>query len=242
MLEALLWGLLASSGLLVGTALTYAFKIKIRVLGLIMAFGVGLLISAVAYELVEEAFHLGSDRITLFLGLMTGALVFFVGDWLIDRSGGNHRKRSNGKQAEGSGTAILLGTVLDGVPESLIIGLSIAKNGAVAIAVIVAVFLSNIPEAIASTTGLRASGWKPRRIVGLWCLVVAISGFAAWAGYTFFGNAHESLHAFVMAFAGGAILTMLADTMMPEAYEDSGKLVGLITTLGFCLAFVLSSL
>lgn len=242
MAEAFFWGFIASSSLLIGAALTYPFNIKKRVLGLIMAFGVGVLISAVAYQLIQEAFDVGANNTVIALGLLAGALVFFAGDSLLDKFGGNHRKRSNGKQAEGSGVAILLGTILDGIPESLIIGLIIVKGGAVSIAMIIAVFLSNLPEAIAATTGLRASGWKGKGIFGLWALVVLISALSALAGYIVFETAHEGVHAFVLAFAGGAILTMLSDTMMPEAYEDSGKLVGLVTTLGFGLAFAISTI
>lgn len=242
MIEAFAWGILASSGLLVGTLLAYSLKIPKKLLGLIMAFGVGVLISAVAHQLIVEAFEIHADNLIITSGLLTGALVFFAGDTLIDKFGGSHRKRSRHKHEEGSGLAILLGTVLDGIPESLIIGLSLGASGAVSIAMVVAVFISNIPEAIASTTGLRTSGWKAPRIVGLWLAVLLVAGLSAFAGYVFFDMVNESLHAFVLAFSGGAILTMLSDTMMPEAYEDSGKAVGLLTTLGFGLAFALSTL
>ncbi len=242
MTEAFLWGALASSGLLVGTALTYVFTISRRALGLIMAFGVGVLISAVAHQLIVEAYHVSSDNILIAFGLFAGALVFFAGDSIIDHHGGRHRKRSNGKQAEGSGVAIVLGTVLDGIPESLIIGLSLAKSGVVSIAMIVAVFISNLPEAIAATTGLRASKWKTPHIILLWLAVVGVAGISALTGYLVLETASESLHAFVLSFSGGAILTMLSDTMMPEAYQDSGKAVGLLTTLGFAFAFAISTL
>lgn len=242
MIEAFLWGILASSGLLVGTILAYTVKINRRVLGLIMAFGVGVLISAVAHQLIVEAFEIHADNLVITAGLLTGALVFFAGDTLIDKFGGGHRKRPHHKHQDGSGLAILLGTVLDGIPESLIIGLSLGSGGPVSIAMVIAVFISNMPEAIASTTSLRASGWKARSIVGLWLAVVMVAGLSALAGYLLFSSVHESLHAFVLAFSGGAILTMLSDTMMPEAYKDSGKTVGLLTTLGFGLAFAVSTL
>jgi ZIP family zinc transporter len=142
----------------------------------------------------------------------------------------------------GSALAIVLGIVLDGIPESAVIGLGLLNGTGVSVAVIAAVFLSNLPEAIAATTGLKADGWRSNRIIGLWVLVAVVSGLASLAGYAVFDSAGPDALAFVLAFAGGAILTMLADTMMPEAFEHGGKLVGLVTTLGFGLAFALSML
>jgi ZIP family zinc transporter len=147
------------------------------------------------------------------IGLLAGFAVFFAGDWLIDRRGGDRRKHSAGHQAAGSALAILLGIVLDG-----------------------------IPEAIAATTGLGQAGWAKSRILGLWLLVTLVSGLAALAGYALFDTDSPGTVAFVLSFAAGAILTMLADTMMPEAFESGGKLVGVFTTVGFALAFVISSL
>jgi ZIP family zinc transporter len=207
-----------------------------------MAFGSGVLISAVSFELVEEAFNTSHGEGSVALGLCAGSVVFFVGDSLIDRLGGEDRKHSGGKQAEGSALAILLGIVLDGIPESIVIGLTIVVGGSVSAALLVAVALSNIPEAIAASSGLAAAGWAQRRILGLWTLVALVSGLAAVLGFAVFDSAGSRVVAFVLAFAGGAILTMLADTMMPEAFEHGGKLVGLVTTLGFGLAFAISAL
>ncbi len=161
---------------------------------------------------------------------------------LIDRLGGSGRKSSSGGQAAGSALAIVLGIVLDGIPESLVLGLTVLETGAVSAAFLVAVFLSNLPEAIAATTGLAKAGWAKSRIIGLWIIVMTVSGLAALAGYALLDTASPRTIAFVLAFAGGAILTMLADTMMPEAFEHGGKLVGLFTTLGFALAFLISAL
>ena len=237
-----LWGLLGASSLLVGAGLALRLRIPRRVLGLIMAFGVGVLISAVAYELIEEAFNNyggKSGGLAIALGLAAGASVFFIGDEIIDRLGG---RRKNKTYPDNSGLAILLGTVLDGIPESMVIGLTILNGGVVSAAMVVAVFISNLPEAIAATAGLKASGWKSWRILGLWSVVVLISALAALAGYALFDAAQHGTTAFTLSFAGGALLTMLADSMMPEAYKDSGKWVGLVTTLGFGLAFAISIL
>ena len=239
---ALLWALFAASSLIVGGALALWFRISERALGLIMAFGAGVLISAVAYELVAEAFDTAAGSGSLALGLAAGALTFFVGDACIDRMGGENRKSMTRAPEAGSALAIVLGIVLDGVPESAVIGLGLLSGEGVSVAVIAAVFLSNLPEAIAATTGLARGGWASRNIIGLWVLVTAVSGLASLLGYALFDSAGPSGLAFVLAFAAGAILTMLADTMMPEAFQHGGKLVGLLTTLGFGLAFALSML
>jgi len=239
---ALFWGLVASSSLVIGGLVALRVRIEGRVLGLIMAFGAGVLISAVAFELVEEAFDTSAGNGGVALGLLVGSLVFFVGDGLIDRMGGAGRKRSTGEQAGGSGLAIVLGIVLDGVPESLVLGLTVLQEGTVSVALLVAVFLSNLPEAVAATTGLAVAGWARSRIIGLWVLVALVSGLASLVGYVALDTASPRTIAFVLSFAAGAILTMLADTMMPEAYRDAGKLVGVVTTFGFALAFAISAL
>jgi zinc transporter, ZIP family len=239
--EAFLWGLFAGSSLVIGGLVALAVRIPLRVLGLIMAFGSGVLISAVSFELVEEASKTASLS-TVALGLFAGALVFYLGDEAIDRMGGAERKSMGGTQASGSGLAIVLGIVLDGIPESMVIGLGLLESGSVSAAVIVAVFISNVPEAIAATSGLVAMGWQRGKILGLWALVTIVSALASLAGYALFDTASGGAVAFVLSFAGGALLTMLADTMMPEAFEHGGKLVGLATTLGFAVAFAISAL
>ena len=240
--EAFGWGLLAASSLLVGGILALRLPINRRVVGLVMAFGAGVLISAVAFELVEEAFETSAGSSGVFLGLFAGCAVFFVGDELIDRLGGHERKSMMGVQAEGSPLAIVLGTVLDGIPESAVLGMTILEAGTVSVAFLVAVFLSNLPEALSATSGLASAGWKRHSILGLWAGVAVVSGLAALAGYGLLEDASGRTIAFVLAFAGGAILTMLADTLMPEAFRFGGKLVGVFTTLGFALAFLVTSL
>jgi ZIP family zinc transporter len=217
-------------------------SVKSKALGLVMGFGSGVLISAVAYELVGEASAAADRRAAVALGLFAGCGVFFGGDAIIDGMGGADRKSSSGRQASGSALAIVLGIVLDGIPESAVIGLGLLQGTGVSAAMIAAVFLSNLPEAIAATSGLTKSGWTQSRIVALWVAVTVVSGLAALAGYAFFEDASGNTVAFVLAFAGGAILTMLADTMMPEAFEHGGRLVGVFTTAGFALAFAISAL
>jgi ZIP family zinc transporter len=243
MSEALLWGFLSSASLLIGVVVALRLKLSRRLIGFIMAFGVGALISSVCFELVEDAFSESQEIWIVAVGLAAGALVYFVGDMLIDRFGGRNRKDMRGADDNAdSGLPILLGTVLDGVPESIVIGLTIVGGGGVSIALIVAVFLSNIPEALTSSTGLLASGWKKRSIFGLWLTVVAVSVAATLLGYLVFADTSGMIRAFTLSFAGGAILTMLADTMVPEAYRNSGKVTGLIVVLGFCLAFAITTI
>jgi zinc transporter, ZIP family len=239
--EAFAWGFIAASSLLIGGLLALRRPVGRRTLGLIMAFGSGVLISAVAYELVEDAFAEAGGSGAVALGLFAGAFTFFVGDLLIDRLGGEGRKSADGDQDKGTGLAILLGIILDGIPESIVLGLTVLQGG-VSVAMFAAVFISNLPEALSSTTGLSASGWSRSRILGLWALVTIVSALSALAGYALFDEASSGTIAFVQAFAGGALLTMLADTMMPEAFKYGGKQVGLWTTLGFALAFGISAL
>ena len=242
MIEAFVWGGIAASSLLIGGLLVMWRPISQRTLGLVMAFGAGVLISAVAFELAAEAVQrVGSSdggRFAVASGLGLGALTFFAGDTWIDRLGGADRKRSH-QQAGGSALPLTLGIVLDGIPESITIGLSLLGGGGVSAAMLVAVFLSNLPESMAATTGFERSGRSRRWTLGLWLGIVAVSALASLAGYGLFDTASDTVVAGMLAFAAGAVLTMLADTMMPEAFAYGGKAVGLLTTLGFGIALAI---
>ncbi|HEX9995406.1 MAG TPA: hypothetical protein VGB14_20975 [Acidimicrobiales bacterium] len=240
MAEAAFWGLVGGFALLVGAVAGIVLPANQRAIGLVMAFGAGVLISALAFELTEEAFR-RSGTGSVAVGLAAGALTFFAGDAVIDRRGGADRKRSGGQQEDGSPGAIVLGALLDGIPESVAIGVSILSGGNVSGPVVAAVFLSNVPESLSAATGLRKAGRSPRWILGLWTAVMLVSAAAAAAGYAFLGDASGGVVGFIQAFAAGAILTMLADTMMPESYEHGGAAVGLVTVAGFALAFLLST-
>jgi ZIP family zinc transporter len=221
------WGALAASSLVIGSIVALLFRIPLRVIGL-------------AFDLVEEAAEKSIGQGWSAAGLFAGCLVFFFGDRLIDRLGGGDRKDPTGAGDDGgSPLSIVLGTVLDGIPESMVIGLTIYEGGAVGAAYLAAVFISNLPEAISSTSGLVSSGWKKSRILWMWIAIALISGLASLAGYGLFQDASPETVAFVLTFAAGAILTMLANTMMPEAFEHGGKLVGIMVTLGFAVAFAI---
>lgn len=240
--NAFLWGLVGGAALLVGAAIATLWTIPGRVLGAVMAFGSGVLVSAVAFELVDEANATTDGNWAVALGLAAGALTFFAGDLLIDRAGGDERKSSAQRGSSEGGAAILLGTILDGIPESIVIGVGLIAGQGVSAAMVAAVFLSNLPEAIGSTSGLRASGWSTRRLFSMWAAVALISGLASLAGFALFDTASDELIALVLAFAGGALLTMLVDTMVPEAVRLAGPMTGLFTTLGFGIAYAIGAI
>jgi zinc transporter, ZIP family len=235
------WGLLSASSLVIGSIIALRIRIPLRVIGLIMGFGAGVLISAVAFDLVDEAAEKSTGNGALIAGLFAGCLVYFGGDRLVDHLGGGDRKDPTGAEEKGGGNplSIVLGTVLDGIPESLVIGLTIFEGGAVGAAYLAAVFISNLPESISSTSGLLGSGWVKSRILWMWIGIALVSALASLAGYGLFQDSSPEVVAFVLTFAAGAILTMLANTMMPEAFEHGGKLVGIMATLGFVTAFTI---
>lgn len=206
-------------------------------MAVIMALGSGVLVSSVAFELMDEAYAIGGLDAAA-PGLLLGAAVFYLADREVTRRGGERRKNSGHEQG-GSATAIAIGALLDGIPESAAIGISLIEGGG-GIALVAAVFLSNVPEGLSSAAGMKRAGRSPAYVLGLWGGVTLASTLAALLGYLFLAGASGNVVAAIQSFAAGAILTMLASTMMPEAYEDGGPVVGVVTTVGFLLAFVLS--
>jgi zinc transporter, ZIP family len=245
MLEAGAWGLFGASSLLAGALIgTRRRAIPTRALGLILGFGAGTLFSAVAFELTEDAYNLGgADAVAL--GLAFGALAYFAGDQVIRRRGGedrmspHRRRRERPPQGADSASALLLGAVLDGIPESAVIGISLLGGQQVSVAVLGAVFISNLPEAIGSSAGMHKEAIATRHILLIWLLVVLASGAAAALGYGLLKGASGNTVALIEAFAGGAVLTMLVDVMIPQARKEGGPRVGLATVLGFALAYLL---
>ena len=245
-LQAGLWGLLGGAALLVGAAVGYFVRPPPRLVAVVMAFGSGVLISALAFELMDEAYRQGGLSASA-AGFLGGALVYTFANVALSRQGARQRKRSGAQQpAEadegGSGLAIALGALLDGVPESVVIGVSLLGGGGVSLVAVGAVFLSNIPEGLSSASGMRRAGRSAAYVFGVWGGIALVSGVAAWLGYSVFGGFPVEVVAGVTAVAAGAILVMLADTMMPEAFEGTGDYTGLVTVVGFLLAFTLSKL
>lgn len=237
MTAAFLWGALAGSALLVGYFISLR-GMPNRVVGLIMGFGSGALVSAVAYELVPETV-LGGWEVPA--ALLVGALTFFLGDLLVSHRGGSDRKALAAK-TEGSGAAIFVGTLLDGIPEAVVLGMGLAHGGAVSMAFLAAVFISNLPEGVAGTLNLTAAAYSRKHILLMWVALVALTAVGAALGYLLVEHIPAADSRVVQAFAAGALLTMLADSMMPEAFEHGGPATGLSTALGFVAAAGLSVL
>ncbi len=249
MLDAALIGLLSGSAVLIGAILGLYLKLSNKLVAVIMAFGAGVLISALSIDLMEAAFNQSHDPLSIGLSFIGGALVFVLGDYFIDKNGGHFRKRSHGisenqknqnSQQDNSGTAILLGTLLDGIPESFVVGASIAIGGSTGMVFVLAVFLSNLPEGMSGTMGMKMAGMSAKSIILLWVITLVVTVLSAMAGFAFLGHSSPLIHSAIMAFASGAILAMLCDTMIPEAFKFGGRFVALVTVLGFFLAFTLS--
>ena len=236
MTNAFLWGLLATSSLILGGALGLWVDFRERTLGIIMAFGAGVLISAVAYELTADAVRAARFTGVPGAGFLVGALTFFFLDMIIGKVGGGDRKAIEPTHPRHLVIPLVLAIFLDGIPESAVFGLGILEGGSVSIAMLVAVFISNLPEAIVGTSGMKQAkrpGWA---ILSLWAVIAVICAFASAAGFGLLGGASELWMSFIKMFAGGAILMMLANTMMPEAYNHGGKLAGIFTVLGFMVS------
>jgi ZIP family zinc transporter len=241
-----LWGLVAGSALVVGAAAGYFARVPQRLIAAIMAFGGGVLISALSFDLMDEAYKRGGFDSTA-IGFLGGSAVYTAANWYISRQGAKHRKRSGNQQPSeeeqsGSGLAIAVGALLDGIPESIAIGVSMIEGGAVSVVAVVAIFLSNVPEGLSSSAGMKKAGRSARYIFGVWAGIALISGLASLAGYAIFSHFSADTIAATIAVAAGAILAMLADTMIPEAFEEAHDFAGLITVLGFLVAFILTKL
>lgn len=241
LLTALFWGLLAGSSLLIGAALGWFARPSARVTAGVMAFGSGVLVSAIAFELMDEALRIGG-LLASATGFFAGALAFTVGAVILANRGARHRKRSGKSSAAAASAALViaLGSVFDGIPESMVIGLSLLEGEGVSVPIVAAIFLSNVPEGMSSTVGMKKSGMSFGYVFGLWTAIALLCGIGALGGYVVFDGAPAEYIAMAQGVAAGAMLAMIADTMIPEAFDEAHNAAGLITAVGFITAFVLS--
>ena len=250
--EAGFWGFIGGSALILGAGIAYVASLPQRVIAAIMAIGSGVLISAVAFDLMDEAFRQGGFVATAG-GFLGGGLVYTVANIVVSRRGARHRKRSgsnlderqpHAESAKGTdtGVAIAVGALLDGIPESVVIGVSLLDGTGVSAVTVAAVFLSNVPEGLSSAAGMKKAGRGAGYIFGVWGGIALASGIAAMLGNVLLAGASPQLIAAVTAVAAGAILAMLVDTMIPEATESTHEYSGLIAVAGFLIAFILTKL
>ena len=239
----ILYASLTGFSLILGVIIGTTLKISQKIIAAIMAFGSGVLICALTFGLMAEAFkHGGFDAIII--GFLSGGLVFISGDFLIHRIGGrNHKRKAHFKAAkETNGKAIILGSLLDGVPESIALGVALLSKNGIGLLMLVAIFLSNLPESLSSIDDLQKEGLSKRRIYLSWSWVSLCVASSVVLSFLFLKNLDLNALGIIESFASGAILAMLADSMMPEAYEDGGSLIGFSTMLGFLTAFILSKI
>jgi ZIP family zinc transporter len=249
MIAALGWGAVAASSLVIGALLGVARPWPNRPVGLVLAFGAGALISAVSFDLAQEGAQLGDDWV-VGVGLALGAVTYFTLDRLLARRSAGHAPSSgsgsgsgkkSGAGSSGAGAALALGAFLDGIPEQAVLGIGLAAGKGVGVGLLVAIFVSNLPEAIGSSTEMRAAGTRPAAIRHLWVLVALVCTAATVGGYAIADSVSHNLNAAIDGFAAGALLVMLIDSMIPEAVRKGGDISGLVTVLGFAVAAALSS-
>lgn len=243
-IDAGFWGLVAGSALVVGASVAWVVRVPRTVVASVMAFGSGVLISALAFDLVDEAEKNGGLMPTL-VGFLGGATVYVAANVALARKGARHRKRSGDQQPSeqdqpGSGAAIAVGALLDGIPESVVLGLSLLGGGTVGVPVLVAIFISNLPEGLSSAAGMKRNGRSARYVFGVWSGIAIASGLAGLIGCLLLQSAGDGTVALITASAAGAILAMISDTMIPEAFERTHLYAGLLATIGFLTAFAVS--
>jgi len=241
MIEAAIWSTIATGTLLIGMVLAYRNAVNQRWTGLIMAFGVGAIVSAASYQLIlGPLIEAKGSYYLVALGLFAGAFTFYFADKWVDNMGGSERMDFDGGQASGSGTGILLGSLLDGVPESLVLGLSLVHSPQVSLAFVFAVAIGNIPQGLGGTAGMLTGGWPRKKITRLWLAVCGLSILAAVMGYGLASLMPGASGATIDAFAAGALLVMLCDSMIPEAFEHGGNESGIFLVCGFAVSVALS--
>jgi zinc transporter, ZIP family len=233
-LEALLWGGIAASSLVVGALLAVVRSWSDRTVGIVLAFGAGALIAAVAFELAEAGLDLGGP-IGMGIGLAIGAVAYFAADRAVERRSG---RRGGGA----TGFPLVLGALLDGIPEQAVLGIGLIAGNGVSVALLVSIFVSNLPEAIGASADMRRDGRSKRFVMLLWAGVAVLSTLAAIGGRILADVAAPPVVATIDGIAAGALLVMLIDAMIPEARKKAGDIAGLATVVGFAVAAGLSLL
>jgi ZIP family zinc transporter len=244
--EATFWGFVSGGALVIGAAVGYFARVPGNVVAGVMAFGSGVLISALSFELMEEAFDQAGLAASA-TGFLLGAAIYAVANRILAIWGAKHRKRSGTQQPNegdqaGSGVAIAVGALIDGIPESIAIGLSILHGGAVSIATVAAIFLSNLPEGLSSSAGMRKAGRSAAYVFGVWTVIAVACGLASLAGYTVFAALPPFTVAATTAVAAGGMLAMIVDTMIPEAYAEAHDWSRRFVVLGFLVSFTLTKI
>src|ERR671933_2370419 len=245
--DSLLWGLVASIPLIAGAVLASFVNLKKPIIASIMAFGAGVLVAALTFSLIEEAYGLVNDLVPVVLGFALGGLSYSVVNHILNKkSGTKNRKRSHGENAGGgkdaSGMALMVGSLMDNIPENMALGISLVAGGAVNIVLIAAIFISNFPEGLASTAGMKSHGRSKKYILLLWSIAVVIGTISAAIGFAVLSKTSPYVISIAISFAAGAILVMLAESMIPEAFEEGGSKIGLAAMAGFTVAFILGRL
>ena len=265
--ESLIWGFIASIPLVIGCIVALFVSLPKGVIAAIMAFGSGVLVAALTFSLVEEAFSLSQSIPPVVIGFILGGVSYSVANRILDKKSSGHgnspansntrgtrsnsspvrnRKRSHGDNAGGgksaSGLSLLVGSVMDNIPENMALGISLVTGGAVNVVLIAAIFISNFPEGLASTEGMKSNGRSKKYIIGLWSISVIIGTISTAIGFAVLSKASPFVISVAISFAAGAILVMLAESMIPEAFEEGGSKIGLAAMAGFAIAFILGRL
>jgi ZIP family zinc transporter len=226
MLNAFGLGAVAQSSLLLAGLVVCWITVPRRVVGVLAGFGAGAMLAAISFDLIAETE--GLDHWELGLWMLAGVAIFLLGDRIVEQRFGS--------EGTGGAMGIVVGSVVDGVPESIIFGIQLATGLPVSASFLAAVLVSNIPQAIAPSADLAAAGWGPRRLGRLWLLVVLACGVAAALGYLAANASGDVTGARMAAIAAGGLLAMLTNSLMPFAYERGGELAGAATVVGFCLS------
>jgi ZIP family zinc transporter len=248
-IDSLYFGFVASIPLLIGSVAAMFVNFPRQIIASIMAFGSGVLIAALSFSLMEEAFEQSQSLIAVILGFLFGGISYTLANFLLNkRSKGELKKRKKshskvgGGGKEATGLALLVGSVMDNIPENMALGISLVTGGVVNIVLIAAIFISNFPEGLASSSGMLHNGKNRKHILGLWSIAVVVGTVSTAIGFEILSKADPSIVSIAISFAAGAILVMLAESMMPEAYEEGGMKIGIATMIGFGMAFILGKM